>query len=320
MLLTLDLTLELGAVGLAAAGGWLLYQLLYVAVPPNQALVLFGRRARPTSGPRDPRSRDVVARAPRVLIGGGTVLAPWNKAFTYLSLGPIDVEATVRAVHSVEGGAAAGWEVALAVQAKIPAEPEALRAAAENLFGMSREELVGFVRRAVEASVPLVLARLGTAEAEPDWDRLGSEIQATVAPELIPSGLIVRSVSVRELHRIAPGANPGARAEVRSRPPALPGAGYRAAAEVNARLNRIERGLSVMGTQVDRMIRERPNRGDATTGPFDPELGLGPAAAAEPSYDSMEDGAPPPARTPPAGARRLDGGEPPGPSDEESPR
>ncbi|HYB77200.1 MAG TPA: hypothetical protein VEE83_00770, partial [Thermoplasmata archaeon] len=246
--------------------------------------------------------------------------APWNKAFTYLPLGPIDAEATVRAVHSVEGGAAAGWEVSLAVQAKIPAEPEALRAAAENLFGMSREELVALVRRAVEASVPLVLARLGVSDSEPDWDRLGAEIQATVAPELIPSGLIVRSVSVRALQRIAPATTGAPRAEVRARPPPLPGPGSRPSGELQSRLNRIERGLSVMGAQVDRMIRERDVPGDATGALFDPEPGMGSRPTAPPSYDSMEDGAPPSCRLPAPGMRRVAEGETPGPSDEENPR
>jgi hypothetical protein len=310
------------AAGLAGLAGWLLYQRFYVAVPPNKALILFGQRSQrpaPEGGPQVPGS----SRPPRVLIGGGTFLAPWNKAFAYLPLAPIDVEATVRAVHSVEGGSAAGWEVVLAVQAKIPSEPKALRAAAENLIGLSPEELGSFVRRAVEASVPLVLARLGVGDAEPDWEQLGSEIQATVAPELVASGLTVRSVSVRDLRRIAQGAGvlpaPGGRPRTvpALAPPSSP------TGDVDLRLARIERGLTAMGLQVDRWLRERPVRYGSDS-LFDPAPGPGPAVVdagdgREP-YDSMEERRAPRPPRPFTAARESGGAEPPPLSDGENPR
>ncbi len=261
---------EAAAVGLLAAGAaWLLRQIFYVPVPPNKALILFGPRARRTTGSRGADASSLDAPAPRVVIGGGVVLAPWNKAYAYLPLAPIDVEATVRALHSVEGGSGSGWEVTLAVQAKIPAEAGALRAASENLIGLSPAELAAFVRRAVEGSVPLVLARLAVGEVEPDWERLGAEIQVTIGPELIPSGLIVRSVAVRELHRIAQPTVASAGTELRLRP--RPARSSSATEEVDDRLARVERGLGVIGAQVDRWLGERSEE------PSVPETVLGPA-------------------------------------------
>lgn len=321
-MLGLSFLVELGSVAaLTGAGAWFAYRAFYVAVPPNKALVLFGRRSRPATERNGTTGSDVTTRPPRVLVGGGAVMAPWNKTHAFLSLAPIDLEATVRTVHAVEGGSAAGWEVSLAVQAKVPAEPGALRAAAENLLGLGSDEVVAFVRRSVEASVPVVLARVGPADAEPDWEQLGSEIQATVGPELIRSGLMVRSVSVRELRRIAPAVPLPVPREARATPRVPTAATPSPPQDVDQRLSRIERGLDVMGTQVDRWLRERSPGARRDEGPYG--LELEPLAVVPGDGvldDSMEDGRPPPARSPPRAVREDAGGEPPTPSDGKPPR
>ncbi|HTW55232.1 MAG TPA: SPFH domain-containing protein [Thermoplasmata archaeon] len=312
---------EVGAAAAAAAGsvGFTLHA-LYVPVPPHKALVLYGRRSRRTAGVGGDSGRDVETRSPRILVGGGAFVAPWNKAFGYLSLAPIEVDPTVRALHTVQGGAAAGWEVDLAVEAKVPAEPSALRAAAENLLGMSPEEVRAFVRRSVESVVPGVLAHLRVGDAEPDWERLGTEIQAAVAPELVGSGIVVRSVMVRELRRIAQPIVGVASAEPRRRPPMPSGAASPHAAETDLRLARIDRGLRAMSAQVERWMIEagRPGAFEPSDPTARPEATALPAdgVSAVP-YDSMVDGRP--ARLPraPVGVRTDDAGEPPTLSDDE---
>ncbi len=309
-----------GGPAAAAIAGWVTYLRLYVPVPPNQAMILYGRRSeRPAAGARHGGDRP---RAPRVLIGGGAVLAPWNRAFAYLPLAPIELETTVRAVHSVRGGSAAGWEVGLWIQAKIPSEPEALRAAAENLVGFTPEELKGYVRRTVEASVPVVLSRLGSGDAEPDWEQLGTEIQATVGPELVASGLIVRSVAVRELHRIVPATGAAPPADLRGSELGAAPVPSGVTPDVALRLDRIERGLATMGRRVERWLRERRPGDDDELNLFDPAATPGWAAGetgtGRLAYDSMEEGRSPRPRRPTSSARGT--GEGPPPSEEEHPR
>jgi hypothetical protein len=243
------------------------------------------------------RSEGATAREPKVLIGGGTFLAPWNTAAARLSLAPIDVEATVRALRAIDGGSADGWEVALRVQAKIPAEARAVRAAAENLLGLGDDERRAYVRRAVEGSVPPVLARLRPTDGEPDWERLASEIQASVAPDLVTSGLVVRSVAVTELRRIGPAGRTDRTGESRRRPTSAGGAPDPAArhAETEPRLARVERGLRGLAADLARLLRDEPERtGDDTRW-------VGPAApsAAALVHDSTSDGRAPGTVRPP---------------------
>ena len=272
-----DVVLPFAAAAAAGAvGGWALLERLYVAVPPNRALVLFGRRA--GSAPPDGGSVSTATREPRILIGGGAYLAPWNRATAYLSLAPIETDATVRALHALEGTTADGWEVELRVEAKIPAEPRALRAAAENLLGLGEEELRAFVRRAVEGAVPAVLARLRPGDEEPDWERLASELHAAVAPELVTSGLVIRSLSIRQLTRIAPSARGDRSVEPRHRPSwAAPGNAPAASREPGEpRLVRVERGLRVLAADLARLLRDEP--------------GAPPEPAGDRDHDSVDDG------------------------------
>lgn len=254
----------------AAAGGaaalWAGLERLYVPVPPNRALVLYGHRAVVRRNRAAADGSDASVRVPRILLGGGVYLAPWNRATATLSLAPIDVETSVRALHTLDGASTEGWEVAVQVQVKIPAEPRALRAAAENLLGLGEEELRTYVRRAVEGAVPPVLARVRVRDGEPDWERLASEIQAAVAPELVTAGLLVRSVSVKELRRIGPASRVERGAEPRRRTAWSPAPGEPAgrADAGEARLERVERGLRSIAAELARLLRDVP--GTATDG------------------------------------------------------
>jgi len=301
-----DLILPASAYAAAAAAAgalaWALYVRFYVPVPPNRALVLFGHRAsavRAEAG-RLPTASDAEVRRPRIIVGGGVFVAPWNRGVGHLSLDPVVVDLTVRSMHALEGSRASGWETRIRLQAKIPSDPGPLVTAAENLLGKSEEEVRAIVRHAVEGAVPAVLARLRPEQGEPDWERLAAEIQACVAPDLIALGLVVRTLSVTELHRISP-MDPSAPTTpappARVGPPAgdPPSVGS-SLATLNARLARAERNLGIMGAEVLRIAREATSsfEGSTPNSVFDLPLGFdgnGAALAlgspADPTYDSI---------------------------------
>lgn len=253
--------------GLGAGVAWALYSRFIVRVPPNSAAVLYGRKgALPRDDLRGAASSTQISR-PRIVVGGRAFIAPWDRGVGYLSLHPVAVEVTVRSLHSLEGSRASGWEARVSVQAKIPSDPDLLAAAAENLLGKSEEEVRSLVRRSVEGAVPSVLARLRPSDLEPDWERLAAEIQATVAPDLVGSGLVVRSLSVTELVRIVPGEAPSPSAPAKPTPFAVgraPSEGPEPApASFEVRLSRVERSLGIIGAEIVRMVHEGPTPVDS---------------------------------------------------------
>ena len=271
---------EAGAVAAAAAGGvWAVYTRCSVRVPPNRALVLYGRRApRPASdSPLIPS--DVTLRRPRIVVGGRAFVAPWDRGVGYLSLAPIAVEVTVRSMHALEGTRASGWEVRVQAQAKVPAEPGFLSVASENLLGKTDEEVRSLIARTLEGAIPAVLARIKPDDGEPDWDRLGAEIQACAAPDLVSVGLAIRTLSVTELHRILPPAPSPATSAAKSMGEpegqrAVESLGSRVGG-IDARLARTERTLRILGEEFLRTNRRPEIEADppVTSSVFDRPLG-----------------------------------------------
>lgn len=317
------------AVGAAAALAWACYARCYVPVPPNRALVLYGRRSARPAADTELYPSDISVRRPRIVVGGGAFIAPWNKGVGHLSLDPIAVDVTVRSVHALEGNRATGWEVRLQVQAKIPAEPGFLGMAAETLLGKSEEEIRSLLRRTIEGAVPAVLARLKFEEGEPDWDRLAAEIQVAVAPDLVPWGLIVRSLAVTELRQILPTATPTSLSPTKP-VPAPDAVGSRGnlntfLSGLDTRVSRTERSLGILGAEVLRLARETPsaveeNRPvsvfDLPLGWEDPAAPL-PAEATHPRvHDSMGGDLAPRSRPLPEGGRVTERGLRPWPPSE----
>ncbi len=303
-----------GALGTAAAVlSWVVYTRFYVRPPPNRAVVLYGRTTPHAGSGRGAPTPTAEIRPPRIVVGGRVFVPPWNHSFGFLSLAPLDIDLAVRAVRATGGAAATGWEARLGAQVKIPADPTLLASAAENLLGKSADEVRALVRSAIEGAVPAILTRHGPGDAEPDWERLGSEIQAAVAADLVAVGLVVQALSVKQLLRINSGTaaappHPGTAPTTRA-PELSPDADEPPSAAVDLRLSRLERSVGVLGAQIDRVVQGAvvpggrplaavrtdapglPSGGDADA---DPVLRPGRATV----HDSIGGGSPPDARTP----------------------
>jgi hypothetical protein len=251
------------AVGAVGAILWAIRARCYVAVPPNQALVLYGRPTAHRSSEPGVLSHEVEVRHPRIIVGGGVYVAPWNKGVGRLSLDPVSVDLSVRSMHALEGAHASGWEMRLRVEVKVPAEPASLARAAENLLGKTDEEVRALVGRTVETAVPAVLSRVPLEHEEPEWDRLAAEVQASVAPDLMAWGFVIRTLSVTELRRIRPVESTVA--HVSAKPVALPdpAAPEAVRASLDSRLARAERNLGIVSAAVARMYQESKTAEDS---------------------------------------------------------
>ncbi|HLM70042.1 MAG: SPFH domain-containing protein [Thermoplasmata archaeon] len=244
----------------AAAFSWVVYSRFFVRSPPNRAVVLYGGQGPISRNPLRPQSETAEVHPPRIVVGGTVFVAPWNRSVGYLSLVPVEVDLTIRSLHSLAANAASGWEAQIGVQAKIPSDPSFLATATENLLGKDEEGIRTVVRRAVEGAGPAILARHGPSDPEPDWEALAAEIQAAVAAELVAVGLIVQNLSVKQLVRLTRGA--GAAALTASRPEmprsttADPEGEAPPSTGIDLRLARLERSVGVLGAQIDRVVQD----------------------------------------------------------------
>ena len=153
-----------------------IYASRYKRVPPNQALVVYGRRSRP----------GVAREGFIVLVGGGKFIVPIVETFSLLSLAPFVVEV------KIEDAGGAGCELLAA--AKLTREPEGLRRAAQNLLDKPIEEV-----RAVAATILEGHARdLLSRELSPRDPEFAEKLEAATRPDYDKIGLeIVGKVVVR---------------------------------------------------------------------------------------------------------------------------
>jgi hypothetical protein len=255
-----------GTVAAATAGGlvslaWWIYSRWYVPPSAGQALVVPGiRRAPPSGSPAG--SRGVAVAEAEIRIGRGAVVPPWRKSVETLPLRLLSVDARVR--QPVASGAAATgteWEVQVGALAKISTDPEALRAAAENLLGQSPDEIRSLARRTIESSILSVLARIPAEEFEHDWDRLAAEVLAAASAELVEFGIVIRSLTVRELALVASSGVPVARDAGHPRLSL-------SSAEVDMldRLHRLE--VRMDRTETDSASPNAPSSSDGATAPI----------------------------------------------------
>lgn len=244
---TLPLALSGSVATAVTLSAWKILTKYWVPVPPNRALILYGRHEKGKARAAGAKEGGLEIRAPRILVGGGAYVFPWRKGAGYLSLEPIDSEVLVRVSTAGRDPTRWGWEARISIQVKIPAESSMLQAAAENLLGKNEEEIRKLVVRAVEGAVPPLLVNLSGEEGSVDWEHLASEFQASTARDLVPNGLIIRSFSIKGLRSMYGPPDPGmGGVTVTPVPPDLllsPGTSSSAYRALEARLDRAEREL-----------------------------------------------------------------------------
>lgn len=145
------------------------YASRYKRVPPNQALVVYGRKYRPGTA----REGFIV------LAGGGKFIVPIIETYSFLSLAPFVVEVRI----DDPGGA----ECELLATSKLTREPEGLRRAAQNFVDKPIEEVRavaatilegharGLLGRKVSPREPEFAEKL-EAVTRPDYDKIGLEL------------------------------------------------------------------------------------------------------------------------------------------------
>jgi len=158
------------------------YASRYRRVPPDAAMVVFGKRYGNVGF--------------TIVKGGGKFVVPIVEEVSYL---PLDVRILDVSVKDVVTQKGVMLDVSAVAQVKISSDDRLLGTAAEMLLHKSAEEINYVATRSLEGYIRGVCARLTVEEINADRSKVAAEIQEVACHDLANMGLTVVSFTIRDL-------------------------------------------------------------------------------------------------------------------------
>jgi flotillin len=165
----------------------ILYALRYKKVPPNKAMVVYGRRAGPGG------------KGYRIYSGGGKFIMPVVEGDEYLSLNalPINLEYKNLEIDPKKSKARVNLKVSVVV--KIASDPASLDTAAEQLMGKSEDEIAKMATDIIDAHVKGIIIISDPNKIKIDRDAVAERIQNMAAKDLRNLGIEVRTIVINDI-------------------------------------------------------------------------------------------------------------------------
>jgi flotillin len=174
---TLNLLGTVFVVLLVAIVLWLIYRRRYRRIGPDEALIVYGRKAK--------RDRDGY----RVIVGGGTFVTPFIEEAATFPLHAMQLDVQLRGV--LAGDQRTPINVNGTATVKVPVNPQereqefpTVRLAASNFLGMSVEEIRDSLTKVVSGHLRTIVAGLSVVDLYTDQARFTEDLKAKAADEL----------------------------------------------------------------------------------------------------------------------------------------
>jgi len=168
------------AIGIAASR--------YKKVPPNMAMVVYGKRQRGTGG-----------RGYRVISGGAKVIVPIVEAVEWLRLDVRTLDLAVPDIVTDVKRSGAKINIKAVAQVKVSSDEATLNTAAENLLGKTEQAVNEIALKTLEGHVRGVCATLTVEEVNSDRDAIASKILGMAGNDLRNMGIDIRSFVIKEI-------------------------------------------------------------------------------------------------------------------------
>ncbi len=163
--------------GLLLVALWLIYRRRYRRIGPDEALIVYGRKAR--------RDRDGF----RVIVGGGTFVTPFIEEASRFPLHAMQLDVQLRGV--LAGDQRTPINVNGTATVKVPVTPmereqdfPTVRMAASNFLGMSTEEIRDALTKVVSGHLRTIVAGLSVVDLYTDQARFTEDLKNKAAGEL----------------------------------------------------------------------------------------------------------------------------------------
>jgi flotillin len=173
---------------IAFMAGIIVYATRYKRVPPDKAMVVYGRRTEKTG-----------KRGYSVLTGGGKFIWPIVEAVDYL---PLDVRTLLLSVQDIVTDvktSGAKVNIKSVAQIKVASDPNSLATAAEQLLHKSDAEINEIAQKTLEGHVRGICATMTIESINSDRDAVASNVQRQAANDLRNMGIQITSFVISDL-------------------------------------------------------------------------------------------------------------------------
>ena len=167
------------------------YASRYKKVPPDKAMVVYGRRMGPGPGA-----------GYRVISGGGKFILPVIECYEYL---PLDVRNIAMELDDVrvtgEGGTPERVRLKTSALVKVSSEPSGLNVAAEHLLHKSDADINEIARSTTEGVMRTILRSATYHELDMDREDWATRIGMLANRDLNNVGIEVRAFVIHDVHQ-----------------------------------------------------------------------------------------------------------------------
>jgi flotillin len=164
-----------------------IYANRYKKVPPDKAMVVYGRR------------RAAGERGYEVISGGGKFIVPIVESYEYLPLDVRTLEINVDEIVTDVKQSGAKINIKSVTQVKVSSSEADLKTAAENLLHKSDPEINEIAMKTLEGHVRGVCATMTVEAVNSDRDEISRKIQNQAAQDLKNMGIEIRSFVIKEI-------------------------------------------------------------------------------------------------------------------------
>lgn len=164
----------------------LLYARRYKKVPPDKAMVVYGRR-------------QVGKKGYQVITGGAKFIWPIVESYEFLPLGIRTLDVNVDEIVTDVLRSGAKVNIMAVAQVKVSSDPATLDTAAEHLLHKTDLEINEIAMKTLEGHVRGVCATLTLEQINSDRDAISSQIQTMAAADLKNMGIEIRSFVIKEI-------------------------------------------------------------------------------------------------------------------------
>lgn len=167
-------------------GPIVLYARRYKKVPPDKAMVVYGKR-------------QIGKKGYQVISGGAKFIWPIVESYEFLPLDVRTLDVNVNDIVTDVARSGAKVNIKTVAQVKVSSDPATLDTAAEHLLHKTDSEINEIAMKTLEGHVRGVCATLTVEQINSDRDAISSQIQTMAAADLKNMGIEIRSFVIRDL-------------------------------------------------------------------------------------------------------------------------